>query len=406
MQLRPETVGLSSDRLSRIDRHLERRYLDQKKIAGALTLVARRGELVHLSGIGMMDLERGKAMHEDVIFRIYSMTKPITSVALMSLYEEGMFQLDDPVHRFIPEWRNLGVYAGGQHPHFQTEPCARPISVRDVLSHMSGLTYGFMQRTPVDAAYRELGIGDRTRPGTLRDTIDQLAKVPLEFQPGTRWNYSLSTDVCGHLVEVLSGKPFDEFLRERVLDPLEMDDTDFFVPEHKLPRFAANYSRRADKTLRLEDDPARSPYARPPSYLSGGGGLVSTARDYFRFCRMLLGGGQLDGARILGRKTIELMTHNHLPGGADLSALAFGQFAETTYDGVGFGLGFSVQLDQVRAQLVGSPGEYAWGGAASTLFWIDPREELIVIFLTQFMPSGTFNFRGQLKALIYPAIID
>jgi CubicO group peptidase (beta-lactamase class C family) len=405
--LRPEAVGLSSERLARIDRHLERRYLDQKKIAGALTLVARRGELAYLSAVGMMDLERGKPMREDTLFRIYSMTKPITSVALMSLYEEGRFQLEDPVHRFIAEWRDLGVYAAGNHPTFQTLPCARPMRVRDLLAHTSGLTYGFMERTNVDAAYRKLGVGDRSRPGTtLREMVEQLAGLPLEFHPGTRWNYSVSTDVCGYLVEVISGQPFDEFLRERIFDPLRMEDTDFFVPEHKLGRFAANYSRRRDRTLRLEDDPSSSVYLRPPTFFSGGGGLVSTAHDYLRFCQMLLGGGELDGARILGRKTIELMTQNHLPDGQDLSALAFGQFAETTYDGVGFGLGFSVMLDLARAQVVGSPGEYAWGGAASTAFWIDPHEELIVIFLTQFMPSGTFNFRGQLKSLVYSAIID
>jgi CubicO group peptidase (beta-lactamase class C family) len=335
-------VGLCPERLARIDRHLEQRYLEPRKIAGALTLVARRGRLAYLSPVGMMDLERGRPMRPDTLFRIYSMTKPITSVALMALYEEGRFQLDDPVHRFIPAWAGMGVHVQGNHPAFQTVACERPMSVRDLLSHTSGLTYGFMERTNVDAAYRKLGVGDRSKPGTtLRDLIEQLAGLPLEFQPGTRWNYSVSTDVCGHLVEVLSGQPFDRFLRERIFEPLGMEDTGFFVPESKLARFAANYSRRRDKTLRLEDDPH-----------------------------------------------------------------AFGQFAETTYDGVGFGLGFSVTLDPARAQVVGSPGEYAWGGAASTLFWIDPSEELVVIFLTQFMPSGTFNFRGQLKSLVYSAIVD
>jgi CubicO group peptidase (beta-lactamase class C family) len=403
--VRPEEVGLSSERLARIDRHLERRYLDQKKIAGALTLVARRGKVAYLSPVGVMDFERGRPLREDTLFRIYSMTKPITSVALMTLYEHGHFRLEDPVHKFIPSWRNLAVYQGGNHPIFITSPVQRPMTVRDLFTHTAGLTYGFMERTNVDRAYRRLGIGERT--GTLRETIDKLAGLPLEFSPGTRWNYSVATDVLGHLVEVISGKRFDVFLREELFDPLGMDDTAFWVPPEKLERFATNYSRGPDKALRVEDAPESSPYAQPPTYLSGGGGLVSTAGDYLRFCQMLLNGGELDGARILGRKTIELMSQNHLPGGQDIASLNVGgQFSQVSYEGVGFGLGFSVTLDPARAQVVGSVGEYAWGGAASTAFWIDPAEDLIVIFMTQFMPSGTFDFRGQLKSIIYPAIVD
>ena len=404
--VRPEDVGMSSAQLARIDRHLQRRYLDVKKIAGALTLVARRGKVAYLSPTGMMDLERGKPMRDDTIFRIYSMSKPITSVALMTLYEQGEFQLDDPVHKWIPEWRDLRVYAQGNYPNFVTLPCDRPMTIRDLMSHQSGLTYGFMERTNVDRAYRRLDVGGAAAGGTLRGMIEKLAELPLEFSPGTRWNYSVSTDVLGYLVEVMSGKRFDEFLQDRIFGPLGMVDTAFTVPPEELDRFAANYNRGPDKQLRLEDDPHGSAYTRPRTFFSGGGGLVSTAADYLRFCRMLLGGGTLEGERILGRKTIELMTLNHLPEGRDLASLGFGAFSETTYDGVGFGLGFSVALDPARAQLIGSVGEYAWGGAASTAFWIDPDEELIVIFMTQFMPSGTFNFRGQLKTLIYPALID
>jgi CubicO group peptidase (beta-lactamase class C family) len=403
--VQPEEVGLSRERLQRIDQHLERRYLAPGKIAGALTLVARKDRVAYLSPLGQMDLERGKAMAADTIFRIYSMTKPITSVALMMLYEEGHFQLDDAVHRYIPEWRDLRVYQQGNRPDWLTAPCQRPMSIRDLFTHMSGLTYGFMERTNVDRAYRRIGLG-REGQKDLRAMIETLAELPLEFSPGTRWNYSVSTDVLGYLVEVISGMPFDEYLRTRIFEPLEMVDTGFHVPIEKHDRLAANYSRRRDKSLKLEDDPEESAYAKPATFFSGGGGLVSTAADYLRFCRMLQRGGELDGARILGRKTIELMTLNHLPEGKDLTELAFGTFAETTYEGVGFGLGFSVQLDLAKSQLVGSPGEYAWGGAASTAFWIDPAEELIVIFMTQFMPSGTFNFRGQLKSIIYPAIVD
>jgi CubicO group peptidase (beta-lactamase class C family) len=352
-----------------------------------------------------MDLERGVPMRDDVIFRIYSMTKPITSVALMMLYEHGHLQLSDPVHRWIPSWRNLGVYQAGNHPRFATVACDRAMTVRDLLTHQSGLTYGFMERTNVDAAYRKLEIGHRFERD-LGETMELLAGVPLEFSPGTAWNYSVSTDVVGYLVEQISGERFDEYLRRHIFEPLGMVDTGFAVPEAKLERFAACYERGRNKELRLLDDPHTSPYLREPNYVSGGGGLVSTSADYLRFCRMLLNGGELDGARLLGRKTIELMTRNHIESGSDISGVSIGGFSETTYDGIGFGLGFSVMLDPARAQLVGTPGEFAWGGAASTAFWIDPVEDLIVIFLTQFMPSQTFNFRGQLKSIIYPAIVD
>jgi CubicO group peptidase (beta-lactamase class C family) len=403
--VRPEDVGLSSERLARIERHLERRYLDQKKIAGALTLVARRGRVAHLAPVGMMDLERGKPMREDTIFRIYSMSKPVTSVALMTLYEHGHFQLDDALHKHIPAFRDLRVYDGGNHPTFATRPAERAMTIRDLLTHTSGLTYGFMERTNVDRAYRRLNIGDRDVP--LAQMVETLATLPLEFSPGTRWNYSVATDVIGHLIERISGRRLDAFLRDEIFAPLGMVDTGFHVPSDRLERLATNYSRMPDKSVRVEDDPAASAYAAPPAYLSGGGGLVSTASDYLRFCQMLLNEGELDGRRILGRKTIELMTENHLPDGRDIASLNLGgQFSQVTYDGVGFGLGFSVTLDLARAQTVGSIGEYAWGGAASTAFWIDPAEELIVIFMTQFMPSGTFNFRGQLKSIVYPAIID
>jgi len=401
----PENVGLSAERLARIETHLRGRYIDPRKIAGCLTLVARKGEVAYLSALGSMDLERDKPMSEDTIFRIYSMTKPITSVALMMLYEHGHFQLDDAVHKYIPEWRDLRVYQTGNHPRWLTTPCERPMTIRDLFCHMSGLTYGFMERTNVDRAYRRLGVG-REDSKDLRAMIEALAGLPLEFSPGTRWNYSVSTDVLGYLVEVFSGMPLDEYFRTKIFEPLGMNDTGFNVPADKLDRFAANYTRGRRKELRIEDDPGASRYAEPATFFSGGGGLVSTAADYLRFCRMLLNRGELDGHRLLGRKTIELMTSNHLPEGRDLTELATGAFSETTYEGVGFGLGFSVQLDCAKSQIVGTPGEFAWGGAASTAFWIDPSEELITIFMTQLMPSGTFNFRGQLKSIIYPAIVD
>jgi len=403
---KPEEVGISSQQLGLIEQHLIKRYIEPAKIAGALTLIARRGQIAYLSSLGMMDLERGKPMSRDTIFRIYSMTKPITSVAMMTLYEQGHFQLNDPVYKYIPEWRDLKVYVTGNHPAFLTKPAERDMTIRDLFTHTSGLTYGLMQRTNLDAAYRKLLIGEIGANITLREMVEKLAFLPLEFSPGDAWNYSVATDVLGYLIQVISGLSFDDYLKTRIFEPLGMVDTSFHVPEEKLERFAANYFRTPDKKLTLMDDPGKSPFAKPATFLSGGGGLVSTASDYLRFCQMLLNGGELDGVRILGPKTIELMTMNHLPDGRDMADMSVSSFSQVAPEGSGFGLGFSIILDPVRAGVIGSAGEYSWGGAASTAFWIDPVEDLIVIFLTQFMPDGTFNFRGQLKTLIYPALLD
>ena len=415
-------AGMSTDRLKRIDALLDERYIQTGKYPGTLTLVSRKGEVAHSSSQGLMDAERAKPMRDDTIFRVYSMSKPITSVALMMLYEEGAFQLDDPVHKFIPAWERLGVWVAGAWPNFVTKAPERSMSMRDILSHQSGLTYGFHARNSVDGAYRKLGVMERGGPSvlgpgaaprpdaeneTLAKSIEKLANLPLLFTPGTAWNYSISTDVCGYLVEVISGKPFDVYLHERIFAPLAMADSGFSVPDAKLERFAACYAAAPGGKRVLQDDPETSPYRKHPRLFSGGGGLVSTASDYLRFCRMLLNGGELDGARLLGRKTIELMTINHLAGGQDLAALApEGQFSEATMAGAGFGLGFSVMLDQRLAQVSGSPGQYAWGGAASTAFWIDPREELIVIFMTQLLPSSTYPIRRELQTLVNAAIVD
>ncbi|MDG2304184.1 MAG: serine hydrolase [Candidatus Binatia bacterium] len=403
---RPEDVGLSTPGLARITNHLERHYVVPAKIAGCLTIVARKGHIVHCEAQGSMDLEREKPMREDVLFRIYSMSKPITSVAMMMLVEEGSVQLTDPVHRFIPEWKNLRVYESGNHPRFVTRRAERPMTIADLLTHTAGLTYGFMERTNVDAAYRKLGILGRTDGPTLRDMIEGLAELPLEFSPGTSWNYSVATDVLGYLVQTISGQPYDRFLQNRILGPLGMTDTGFTVPDSERERFAACYGRTRSKRLVLQDDPEKSVYCRDVTLFSGGGGLVSTAHDYLRFCTMLLRGGELDGARILGPRTIDYMTKNHLPEDRDLTQMSVGAFSETKYEGTGFGLGFSVVLDPVAAKVTSSSGEFAWGGAASTAFFIDPKEELIVIFLTQLMPSATFNFRGQIKQIVYGSLID
>ena len=400
MKINPDAAGLDEARLARIDRHLTSRYLEPGKLAGCQTLVARRGQVAYLSSLGSADLERGKPVADDTIWRIYSMTKPITGVALMTLYEHGMFQLGDPVHRFIPEWRDLKVRQGNE----LVEP-DRPVSIRDVMMHMSGIGYG-----PGNADLDPSILGSASwldRFESLEAMTLELAGSPLRFQPGTQWLYSLGTDVCARLVEILSGQRFDRYLQEALFDPLGMVDTGFVVPDEKADRFAASYRRNRNKELKLLEDPERSPYRRERTFLSGGGGLVSTVADYLRFTQLLLNGGELEGVRVLGRKTVELMTSNHLPGNGELRSFALpGGYGEVGMDGMGFGLTMSVSQGPVETQVVGSRGEFMWGGAASTIFWVDPPEELIVIFMTQLIPSGTFNFRGQLKTIVYPAIVD
>lgn len=412
----PADLGLDSQRLGYLDEHLQR-YVDEGKLAGTLILVARQGQVAHFQACGLADIKRKTPMAHDSIFRIYSMSKPITSIALMQLYERGLMQIDDPVEKYIPEFADLRVYSMGTYPNFVTRRTDRAMTIRDLLSHQSGLTYGFLARTNVDAAYRELEVDAGGKPRTLKGMIEELARLPLEFSPGESWNYSVATDVCGYLVEVISGQRFDDYLEQNIFGPLGMVDSGFHVPAAKQSRLAANYSVNAAGVLRLEstggvaplnlvDDPETSTYLKPPTYLSGGGGLVSTATDYWRFAQALCDGGELDGTRIIGRKTLELMTSNHLPGGADLMHHALGRWAETTFNGIGFGLGFSVTMDPALAQLSGTPGEFSWGGAASTAFWVDPIEELVVVFMTQLMPSSQYNIRRELRAIIYSALTD
>lgn len=402
----PTAVGLSADRLARIEPFFRERYVATGRLTGTLTVVARGGEVAHVAANGHRDREAGVAMTPDTVFRIYSMTKPVTSVVMMSLYEEGHVQLDDPVSRFLPGFADLRVWEDGTPLDYTTRFPEREMTLRDLFTHTSGLTYGFMGRHPVDALYRRRGVGELERSGTLTSMVDQLGSLPLLFSPGSRWSYSVATDVLGAVVEVITGQSFDEVCRQRVFDPLGMHDTGFSVPEHAVDRFAACYAKAPDGSAVLTDAPATSSYLTPPSFLSGGGGLVSTAADYLRFCRMLLGGGALDGVRVLGRKTVDLMTRNHLPTGGDLASMGQRVFSETSYEGIGFGLGFSVMLDPARAQVVGSVGEYAWGGAASTQFWIDPAEELIGMFFTQLLPSSAWPLRREMKVLTYSALVD
>ncbi|MCW5637976.1 MAG: beta-lactamase family protein [Rubrivivax sp.] len=409
MTLKPESAGMCSRRLARIDRFLAERYVDPGRLPCALLQVRREGRLVHQSVLGHADLETGRRLQEDAVVRIYSMTKPITSVAFMMLVEEGRVALEDPVHRFIPAWRNLGVYVGGggglpgTPAGWLTRPTDAPMRIIDLLRHTSGLTYGFQNRTNVDAAYRSRKIDPFTRDDGLQGFIDALAEVPLEFSPGTAWNYSVSADVLGYLVEQISGQPFAQFLQQRIFEPLRMTDTAFHVDEARAARFAQCYLMSAEGRLL----PAQlGSFREPPAAPSGGGGLVSTAADYARFCECLRLGGALDGARLIGPKTLSLMRSNHLPGGADLADASVSMFTEPIYHGVGFGLGFAMTTDVARTGVTGSKGEYWWGGAASTAFWIDPVEDITAVFLTQFLPSTLYPIRRELRTLVNAAVID
>ena len=403
--------GLSDERLGRIEPVL-RRYVDDGELPGYALLVSRRGEEALFLAGGMMDVERGRPFERDTIVRIYSMTKPIASVALMQLYEQGAFQLDDPVSRYIPGWERLQVFAGGDERHYGTRAPDREVIVKDLLTHTSGLTYGFMHSHPVDALYRERVSPDHA----LETVIATLGELPLQFSPGTRWQYGMPTDVVGYLVQVLSGMPLDDYVAEHVTGPLGMTDSGFVVPGESADRLASCYECAAGANgapaYQLMDDRATSRYLRPPAMLSGGGGMVATIDDYRRFAGMLLGKGELDGVRLLGRKTVEHMTCNHLPGGRDLAAMGVPVFSETPFAGVGFGLGFSVALDPAAANVIDSPGQFAWGGLAGTYFWVDPVEELTVVFFAQLIHSDAVPtspprlLRRRLKPLNYQALVD
>jgi CubicO group peptidase (beta-lactamase class C family) len=414
MKVNAAGAGLDERRLERITEHLQLRYIDAGRIAGCQVAVARHGHVGYFRSFGFRDAERSLPVEDDTIWRIYSMTKPITGVALMSLYERGTFQLSDPVTRFIPEWRELKVREQADDGSERLVDPERPMTVRDLLMHTSGLGFGGRPTLQELFSAENAGQGRGFVPGlrrgpdaTLQTMVEHYAGYPLEFHPGRHWLYSVSTDICARLVEIISGQRFDDYLRETIFQPLGMTDTAFLVPDEKAGRFAACYRRNTSKKLVLVDDPQRSGYRQQPSFLSGGGGLVSTGADYLRFCEMLLSGGELDGVRILGRKTVELMTANHLPGDGDLRSFAMpGSYGEVGFDGIGFGLTMAVAKAPTATQVIGSAGEYMWGGAASTIFWADPAEDLAVVFMTQLLPSGTFNFRGQLKTLVYPAIID
>lgn len=402
----PDEVGLDTTRLSRMDDHL-RRFVDDGQIPNMLVAVTRGGKLAHLTVHGHSDVAAGVPVAEDTIFRIASMTKPITTVAAMMLWEEGRFELRDPVSSFIPSFEGQRVFRSGSLTNHLTEPVTEPMQVWHLMTHTSGLTYGFMYAHVVDELYRRAGFEwGVPRKDDLASVCDLLAGLPLLFQPGAEWNYSMATDVLGRVVEVVSGMALDEFMRTRIFEPLGMDDTDFWVAEDKIDRLAAAYFHHTGTGKAMHMEGASKGPAKRPSCLLGGGGLVSTAADYLRFQEMLRRGGAHDGGRLLSPRTLSYMTSNHLPGGQDLSQFGRPLSSETAYDGVGFGLGFSVMLDPVKARVPGSVGEFGWGGAYSTFFSVDPAEDINLLFMTQLLPSNSLPIRSQLRQMLHQAIVS
>ena len=419
-EIAPDAAGICISRLDRVSKWLEKQVASSK-LAGCSVLIGRKGGVAYYCHQGMADVEHKKPFARDTIVRIYSMTKPVTAVAAMMLYERGAFQIDDRVSSFLPEFSETQVWRGGDVDN--VEPQKAPMLIRDLLTHTSGLTYGWMQNNSVDEKYRADKIDEAFHQSpnhTLETATKQLASVPLLAQPGTQWNYSLSYDVLGRLIEIWSGQSLSEFFSNEIFAPLEMKDTGFNLPYERKERFSALYfpeigsstpgSPGLDGTVRgglkLEESYNESAYFNSYDACSGGGGLVSTVDDYAAFCQMLLNGGELNGNRLLGRKTVEYMRMNHLKDGKDMAGMGQPVWSETSYDGIGFGLGFAVVLDPVKAAFIASVGEHHWGGLASTFFWLDPEEDLFTIFFTQLMPSSTYPIRRELRTRVYQALVD
>jgi len=400
----PSAMGFDPVRLDRIRTHFDR-YVEDRRLSGWLATVARGGELVWTAKGGHRDREKDLPVTDDTVWRIYSMSKPITSIAAMILYEEGHFDLNDDAGRWIEALESPRVWSGGSINKPVTVPATEPVRVHHLLSHMSGLTYGFHYVHPVDAIYRAKGYDFGFPKGAdLNQAVHDWCTSPLLFQPGSRWNYSVATDVLGRLIEIWSGQTLDVFLRERVLDPLGMVDTEWWCPPEKQDRLAMLYVPVNGDSFPHEDLARGATHQ--PRVLGGGGGLVSTAADYHRFSTMLLRGGELDGVRLISSRTLELMTQNHLPADVDLEAIATDSFSESAYAGIGFGLGFSVVTDSRKNKSLVSEGTFGWGGAASTAFWVDPEEDVTVSFFTQLLPSSTYPIRRELQQLVYQALSD
>jgi CubicO group peptidase (beta-lactamase class C family) len=400
----PTTMGFDPVRLCRITEHFDA-YVADRRLPGWLATVARGGEMLWSAKGGFRDREKNLEVTDDTIWRIYSMTKPITSIAVIMLYEEGRFDLNDDVGKWIDAFKEPRVWAGGTAAKPLTVPAIEPVRVHHLLSQMSGLTYGFHYAHPTDEIYRNKGYDFGFPSGIeLAQAVHDWGSSPLVFQPGSGWNYSVSVDVLGRLIEIWSGQSFESFLQDRLLGPLAMTDTNWYCPEDKWDRLAMLYVPHGGDSFPYEE--LAKAATHPPRIHGGGGGLVSSASDYQRFMTMLLRGGELDGVRLISNRTLELMTRNHLPGNVDLESFATDSFSETSYAGIGFGLGFSVVLDSAKNQSLVSEGTFGWGGAASTAFWVDPAEDLTVGFYTQLLPSGTYPIRRELQQLVYQALVD
>lgn len=396
-------LGLCGIRLAKV-RGWMAGYVDSGMLPCAMTLVARHGEIALIDQCGFADVEAGREIARDSIFRIYSMTKPVAAVAAMMLYEDARFQLDDPISRYLPEFENMTVYLSGHGTMMHTEPAAEQITVRQLLTHTAGFTYGFLDETPLGEYYRREEINFNPGKQPLAETVAALAELPLAHQPGARWNYGVSFDVLGRLIEIWSGMPLGQFFEELIFQPLGMSDTSFSITDEKRDRFVSLYRVAEAGGVERIEAAENTSYDDPVMLPSGGGGLLSTVDDFFRFTELLRRKGELDGTRLLGRKTVDFMTANHL--GGDMADMGQPTFGESRFEGVGFGFGMSVMLDPARANIIGTPGEYAWGGAASTAFWIDPVEDMTVIFMTQLMPSSAYPLRRELRVLTYQALID
>ena len=402
----PNEAGFEPSRLQRLDDHFAQ-YVTDQRLAGWQLAITRSGKLVHSSGRGHRDIAANADVSPDTIWRIYSMTKPITSVAAMMLWEEGAFELKDPISKFIPEFADCKVWRGGSVTRPDLEPLMRPIEMWHLMTHTSGLTYGFMYSHPVDELYRRGGFEWGTpQDADLAGICSKLAQQPLLFQPGTEWNYSMAIDVLGRIVEVISGQTLGEFLQERIFGPLEMVDTGFSVPQGDADRLAQLYGAHPGTGAAVPLTAAGAGALAAPIAHLGGGGLVSTMSDYLNFAEMLRAEGTFNGTRLLSPRTVRFMTQNHLPGDADLTEFGRPLFSETAFDGVGFGLLGSVTMNPVAAKVPGSVGDYGWGGAASTFFWVDPVEDITCVFMTQLLPSNTHPIRSQLKQLVHQAIVD
>jgi CubicO group peptidase (beta-lactamase class C family) len=405
-EIDPSDAGFDAERLERLERHL-RSYVDDDRMPGWLVAIARHGQLAHVGTYGQRDMESALPVETDTIWRIYSMTKPITAVAALMLWEEGAFELNDPVRWYIPSFKGLRVWRGGSAVRPETEPVTEEMRMWHLFTHTSGLTYGFMQAHPVDALYRQAGFEWGVPPGLdLAGMCDKLTELPLVFQPGTEWNYGMSTDVLGRVVEVVAGMPFADVVQQRLLDPLGMSETLWHVPDELADRLAALYVPTPGTRKAVRFDSMGSAARTAPTATMGGGGLCSTAADYLRFADMLRRRGELDGVRLLSPRTVDFMASNHLPGNADLTRFGRRLFSETTFDGVGFGLGVSVTIDPVAAKVPGNVGDHGWGGAASTAYWVDPVLDMVVLFMTQLLPSDSLPIRARLRQLVHAAVIE